>query len=260
MGRVALLICLLLLILGGARAGEIQQLMKRCSASVVLISIGETDATGFLICREPPLIACAAHTAVLAKKPEDVIVRVNESGAPMQVKAVHMHPGYQEDKERKTAYGPDAAILHLQTIDAGLGSPFILAKPKSGDLRGIEVISLGFPAHATLSRGAERESPEATIRRGLVQRLVDYDALTNLPVEQRPIIEHDFVTEKGESGSPLINVSSREVVAIHVRSQRFLKKGTQEVVSIVPVAVRVDVLWELLEQAGFSAAVELTGK
>lgn len=235
--------------------GGIQALAARSRPAIMVVAIGEYDATGFLIARDPPLVATVAHAATLATKPEDMIIRLNETGNPVAVQAIHIHPAYHQQATPKDPYSPDLAILELAATDKELGQPLVLAFPNyTADLRGLEVISLGFPTYATLT--GERESAESIIQQGVVQRMIDFDGnTTTLPPTQRPMFEHSFATSPGESGAPVLDVSSGTVIAIHHGTRRVYKSGTRELQAVIPVALRVDLLWELIETVGFIGAV-----
>lgn len=266
-----LLLGLALVAAAPAHAGdEIKQVASQSRSAVVMIQVKPTTiATGFLICEDPALVACVGHTAVNAEKPEDITVRVNETGTAIAVQRIYIHQDYRPNghPERKTPYVPDWAILELANLDPGLGSPLTLSDPASEeDLRGCQVISFGFPPHTTFTQEGERESAEAMLRRGMIQRMVDYTSRTESVLIERPIVEYDLRMEDGDSGAPVINIATGRVVAIHSQSRQFPRKLTDEekareaagekvertIVAVVPMGVRTNALWELLEQIGLA--------
>lgn len=238
-------------------AQDLQTQALRCLPSVVLVQIGEVDGTGFVISHEPDIIATNAHVAMQATQPADIQVRLNESGAPLKVKAIHIHTGYDTKRTSKESHGPDVALLELEPGATALGPPLpLLASPELVDIRGMELVLIGYPTYATMT--GERDTPEAAIRYGTVQRLIDYDGTTTSPLHERPLIEHFPDVVSGESGSPLIDLKSGAVVGIHVGTRRFFRKGTTEVLAAVPLAVHVDVLWEVLAQSKLPHNVSAT--
>lgn len=254
--RVGLLsVCLFLAIIGQSRAGEVQELAAKSRPAVVMVMVGSEDSTGFLITTDPPLVATVAHAVTSATEPSAIIIRLNETGEPLHVRAVHIHAGYKRDATPKDPYSSDVAILELEATDTELGQPLVLSAPQvENDLRGLEVIALGFPTYATLT--GERESAESVIRHGFIQRLIDFDGTTTtMPPTSRPMLEHTFEASPGESGMPVLDVTSGLVVAIHHGTRRLRDPQTREVRAIVPVCLRIDLLWELIDQAGLGNAV-----
>lgn len=258
--RTIVLVFVLVLGLNVARAADAQAVAARVQSAMVVVVVGEADATGFLISRDPPLIATNAHVATLAAKPEEIIVRANVTGTVGKVKAIHIHKDFKQDQGKKNPYSPDLAILELEDTHPDLGAPLVLAPPKHGeDLRGCEIIYLGFPNYVTPT--GERESAEAVIRRGLVQRMVDLDgSTTTTPIVQRRMLEHDLGVLPGESGGPILSVSSGSVIAVHHGTRRFYKKGTRDLIVAISVAMHADLLWEVAEQAGLTEALQQAGQ
>lgn len=251
------MLVLFVLMCGGSSAAVSQDLYKQAArnmSSVVLIQIGPTDGTGFVISHDPPLIATNAHVAMQGKQPSDITVRLNESGTPLKVQAIHLHKGYDTKRSSKETYGPDVALLELEAGTTGLGPPLpLLSATSPTDIRGREVVLIGYPVYATFT--GERDSAEAAVRYGTVQRLIDYDGGTSSSLAKRPLMEHFPAVTPGESGSPLISLDTGVVIGIHNGTKTFRRKGTTEVLATVPVAVHTRILWEVIEQANLTKAV-----
>lgn len=243
-----------------AQAQDFERALIPIRSAVVLVVVGEDTYSGFLIADDPPLVATAAHMAANVAKPEDVIVRANETGTIARVRAVHIHNGYKKERTNKDPYGPDAAILELDPASPELGLVLAISPPNTEtDLRGIEIVSLGFPPYAAIP--SELESPAAVFRRGVVQRMLDDNATTTtiMPPTRRPLLQHDLNCLLGESGSPIVSLSSGMVVGIQIGDRKW--KTTAGVVFANPgIAVHADKLWEVAEQAGFTQALQQAGK
>lgn len=246
---------------GRLRAEDRETMLARLHSSVVMVVVGKDEFSGFIIARDPPLVATVAHMAIKMEKPEDVIVRANETGMEARVKAVHVHKGYKKDRTSKDPYGPDVAILELEGESPDLGSALSLAPPNTdADLRGLEIVLLGFPFYSTLLN--ERESPAAVFRRGSVQRMLDDDAAhtTIMPLTKRPMFQHDLSCLPGESGAPIVSVLSGAVVGVQNGDRKWKKTSTGEMLASYSVAVHADKLWEVAEQANLTKALEQAGK
>lgn len=229
----------------GAQGTPSAKIVSVSQPSVCVVQVGTEKFSGFVIAHNPPIVATVAHSTLKVQKLTDITIRINEKGTVMTVKAFHVHPGYN----RKTnPFSPDVAVLELNPNQGKLGSPLLLAKHKSGvDVRGAEIVSLGFPFYST--RGKETESPEATARKGLIRRMLDYDFTTTSLLTQRPIIEHDLGILNGESGAPIMLIPSGEVIGVQHGIRRTTKKETNELLATLPVAIHVDELWSLLNHA-----------
>lgn len=235
-------------------AGDVQTIAARGQKALFLISAGKGDGTGFLISRDPPLVVTVGHLVSKVEKPEEIVVRTNETETLRKVRALHIHKGFKEDGGGKNPYSPDLALLELETAKDALGPPLMLAREKPGeDLRGAAIVSMGFPNYTLY--GKERESPEAVTRRGIVRRLQDYDGSTTSPLLKRPMFEHDLDVLVGESGSPMMLATSGTVIGIQVGTRRFTKKDTKELIVALSVGVHVRELWVLLDQVGMTKVV-----
>lgn len=223
--------------------------------SVFLVVANGQGGTGFLIATDPPLVATAAHVLV-GVQPRAIVVYMNETGSPSAVRAVHIHRAFGGRTNGEIEiYSPDVALLQIAGVPVDLGPPLPLASPTTAQgVRAHSVASLGFPFYSTADFG--RNPPEATMQVGVISRLLDFNRGARSPLGTRWIFEHSLENLPGHSGAPLL-LPSGEVVGIrHCFRTVKTTAGNQTVSTTIPYAVRVDALWELLEDLGLARAVQ----
>ena len=69
------------------------------------------------------------------------------------------------------------------------------------------------------------------------------------------MFEHDLAVLNGESGAPIMASPSGKVIGIQVGVRRFTKTGTTELIAVIPIAIRTDELWTLIEQIDMTKAI-----
>lgn len=218
--------------------------LERYSSSIFLVHAGQRTGTGFLIAKEPPLIATSAHV-VADCRVEDVGVYRNEDRTRHAVQRLIVHAHARERAGGPVRNpGPDVAVIELSALPLDAGPPLHLASPTAaGAIRGKPIAAIGFPFYA-VTNPAE-DPPQAVVATGLAGRLLDFQRTSRLPVDRRWLIEHDARTVSGFSGAPVFLITTGEVAAIVQGFRDFSHQTTSEELRI-PHAVRVDALWELL--------------
>lgn len=206
-----------------------------------------SQGSAFLICHNPVLLVTVAHT-VHAENPSKITVRDNITGTVRVVKTIHVHPAYDPDDDDKGAWPEDVAILEMSEP---VPKEFIRLKVSSNadtsQLQGREVVSFGFPKYVVLQ---ERDggSAEAVLRQGIIQATLDYNIIsTNDPKESRPMLHTSLPCIDGESGCPVILLSTGEVIGVQVGNRNWKYSGTNIPGIIIPLAIHANSINELLE-------------
>lgn len=236
-------------------AEETPSIAARSQKALFVVSVGTNNCTGFLIARDPPLIATVAHIPSVAEKAEQILVRTNETGAIQKVRVRHLHKDFVKGSGKGSMpFSADLTLLELEGKSADFGIPLTLTKEGGNeDLRGKNIVSLGFPFYALA--GEELQSPETIVRRGLIRRFLDYNGSTTSPMQKRPLLEHDLDALGGESGAPLILSPTGNVIGIQIGNRTFTSKETKQITAKFSLAIHVNHLWELLEQADMKKAI-----
>lgn len=230
----------------------VQKVVADCQPSVFMITIEKKTATGFLVCRNPVLVVTTAHTVAKVEDPADIKVwtRLGKKKDARRVRAIHPHKGFKNDRTEKEAYSPDVALLELEmgpVLQEPLG---LAAHAPNEDLRGHEIIGIGFPFYA--AAGQEYKDAEAAVQVGIVRRVVGFDWSTKLPLSQRSMFELSFDQWPGDSGSPIISLSSGKVLGVsHGTNRRNLKRKGSEIETVLfqrSGAIHIREVWALLEQ------------
>jgi len=152
-----------------------------------------------------------------------------------------VHPGYDF-----TVDSPDIAILGVET-SVSLNWAHVLPTKLSKALEtGDEIATLGFPGE--LEQAVERFSSRVpTLKTGNISALRPYNALTTVHRITNRIVQHDFDTTPGTSGSPIFNRRG-EVVAINHAG---FEQGS------LGFGIRADELRELLEAVSIEFGIDL---
>lgn len=218
--------------------------------------------SAFVISRKHRLLATNAHVADLMHKTGKLYAAMNVTGQRYEVRQVWYHPGVERrlggsqnmiarstdpDLGNVFPLSPDVAVLQLDEAGPDLPVEFPLALPDQlGDLFGQPIGMLGYPGHD--SRWDEKlDSPEATYHTGVISRLTDFRARTNVPAARLQFIQHTAAGWSGFSGSPLFMDDGR-VVAIN-NSTRVVSGSNQRIAQLSQ-GVRIDCLWELIVYHG----------
>lgn len=231
---------------------DVSATVERHRRSVFLIRTGTTSGTAFLIAENPPLLATAAHV-VAGARPADIVLTLNESAQSVRASASHLHPAYQPARNWDDPFTPDVALIECISLPRDHGPPFPLLSPRAASgLPGKWVASLGYPFFAiALANGPS--TARATV--GAVSQLLDDARGTGGEPARRWIIEHGIRALPGQSGSPLF-LPSGEVVGIMQAFREFTAtRQDAEIRERVSYAVRVDAVWELLEDLKLTDAV-----
>lgn len=230
------------------------EIAARIRPSVFLIWADTKINTGFLICRQPPLVATVAHDVINVEDLSKLVVQANETGVKWKVKAVHLHPEFKPLETDQDPFSADVALLELEENETELGSALVLKNPSATqDLRGQEVLMLGFPFYLIVGLPrSEREHLEAVLRHGIVERHVDFDTSTTSPLAERPMIQSSVLAYQGDSGAPLVDRAG-EVIAIQHGVRRI--RVQQEVVGRLGMSINVRLLYQLIESTGFADAI-----
>lgn len=226
---------------------SIPKLVTQIKPAIVLVCLGKGNSTGFLISKEPPLVATVAHMVSKAKDPSELTIRANETGAVAQVKTIHIHKNFNSEQGGKNPYSTDLAVLELEKLCDGLGKPLILSQTKLGEgLAGEEIIQMGFPYYSTAGKFIKQ--PEAVLNHSIIQRIVGFNWNTDIPVKERRMMEYRYSALPGDSGSPVILLSSGEVIGVHHGSRKHYEKTTKAIITMSSGAIHVAELRVLLQE------------
>ena len=229
---------------------------RRCGPSVMLVGDPEHfTGTAFVISSIQRLLATNAHVADKFYESGSMLVRANGTTKTYTVDRVWVHPGVvrkhdhslemrcQDPSHGEVAGGcPDVAVLHLAD-GPELPAEFTFATPKElNELFAQPVAMLGYPASDRQPWPAVGETPQASIREGIVNQLVPLKAFGSRASREPQLVQHSISSWFGASGAPIF-LPNGHVVAINTAIATAHQNGlTRE----VPLGIRIDCLWELL--------------
>lgn len=213
-----------------------------------------SKGTAFLISNDPPVLVTVAHLMHFVTDVSKLTVRDNISGEARPVKSVFLHPEYSTNQGSKNPYTADVAVILLFEPVPESFQRLRLHEGDTSKLQGEAIVSFGFPKYAAFEE-EKGGTAEAVIRQGIIQRTVDFDAVsTASPLHERPLLEISTPCIDGESGCPIILLSTGEVVGVQVGERTYKYTGTQIPGLIIPLAVHVKYLRDLLEKEGLMIA------
>jgi hypothetical protein len=217
---------------------------------------GVGHGTGFVISKEPRLVATNAHVADIFQKKKQLFAYRNGAPGCYKVKRIWYHPGVERLPNRGLiirstdprdgpvfTWSPDVAVLELDKDDSAFPDALPLASAREiEDLFGVPVGMVGFPGHDNTSWPSGDEPPAATFHEGMISRVTDFNLDPNASGRLRQFVQHTAQGFGGFSGSPLFTADG-SVVAIHNSSRHDEDRGRKVTLNH---GIRVDVLWELI--------------
>jgi hypothetical protein len=214
--------------------------------------------TAFVISRKHRLVATNAHVADLMKGPGSLRAVLEGTGESFRVERRWYHPEVRRRSRDRTAVVrsqdpndgevalpcSDVAVLQLAAGGPELPAEVTMASWKEmHDLFAQPVGVVGFPAYNFTQWPGPGNKVTATVQEGIINRLSDYALDANGPFEELQLVQHSIETWFGFSGAPVF-LSNGHVTAIIAGTRPPIKE--QELVIRIPIAVRIDTLWELL--------------
>ena len=247
---------------GGKSLDELMANARDIRNSVLFVGRGEGAevrfGTAFVISRAHRLLATNAHVADLMGEPGSLHAILNGSGEVYRVERKWYHPGVQRRPRGGTAIvrSPrpedgevalpcsDVAVLQLAEGGPDLPAEATLATwSEIKDLFGQPVGVVGFPAYNYTRWPGPGNKVVATVQEGIINRLSDYKLEADGPLEDLQLVQHSIETWFGFSGSPVF-LTNGHVAAIIAGTRPPIKE--QGLLIRIPIAIRVDCLWELL--------------
>jgi hypothetical protein len=214
--------------------------------------------TAFVISREHRLLATNAHVADLMSGPGSLRAILNDTGAAYRVEQRWYHPGVRRRTRDRSAIVrpqdpgdgelalpcPDVAVLRLAKDGPELPAEVTLASwAEMKDLFAQPVGIVGFPAYNFTHWPGTDDKVVATVQEGIINRLSDFKLEAAGPLEDLQLVQHSIETWFGFSGSPVF-LANGHVAAIIAGTRPPVKE--QGMVIRIPMAIRIDCLWELL--------------
>jgi tetratricopeptide (TPR) repeat protein len=214
--------------------------------------------TAFVISRAHRLLATNAHVADLMREPGSLRAILDGSNHAYRVERRWYHPELrrrtrdrssivrsQDPNDGEVALPcSDVAVLRLAEGGPELPDEVTLASwGELLDLPAQPVGVVGFPAYNYTRWPGPGNKVVATIQQGIVNRLSDYKLEADGPPESLQLVQHSIETWFGFSGAPVF-LANGHVAAIIAGTRAPIKE--QELVIRIPIAIRVDCLWELL--------------
>lgn len=213
-----------------------------------------SKGTAFLISNDPPLLATVAHLMHHVTDVSKLTVRDNITGTVRPVKAVFLHPEFKVDQGGKSAFSADVALIALvDPLPDSFHKLLLCEEEDTTQLQGQAIVSLGFPDYAAAEEEAGG-SAEAVLREGIVQRTIDFEgASTQSPLHDRPLLEISTPCIDGESGCPIVLLTTGKVVGIQIGARKYNYSGTKIPARIIPFAIHTKYLLQLMVKEGLVA-------
>jgi hypothetical protein len=216
--------------------------------------------TAFVISKEHRLLATNAHVADMMKEGKMLGIR-NGTAVLYEVDKAWYHPGARRYKNARLSIrsqnpadgetdpnSPDVAVLHLAD---GPELPQELALGSVEEVEncfGQPIGMLGYPGHDTEGWPKLGGKAQATLREGIICRLMDFYGDVSGPNSEMQKLQHSLASWFGFSGSPLF-LPNGHVIGLHNSGRGVTIKGQDEEIKRhveLAYGVRVDCLWELL--------------
>jgi len=211
----------------------------------MLAARGQGFCTAFAVKKN--VLATNAHCVKAAERAGGTITAVENEGrgkVTFRVKSMKAHPGYRPNDA--TRITQDVGIVKISGKSA-----IVLKRAKKSELKrtgaGEEIYLIGFPG-----RLMDADNPAATFLSANIGRVTKADGKPG-GFSSRWLVQHDAVTTKGTSGSPIFNAQGR-VIAINAGG--YLEGDDQtiagrktEVVKASPYkfGMRIDLLNKILK-------------
>ena len=217
-----------------------------------------TKGTAFLISNDPPLLATVAHTMRHVTDVAKLTVRDNITGAVRPAKTVILHPQFKVMESKKDPFSPDVALIVLTEPVPESVQRVPLGQGDTSQLQGQAIVSLGFSRYAALEED-KGETAEAVMRQGIIQRTVDFDAISTVsPRSERPLLEISTPCIEGESGAPIILLSTGQLIGIQIGYRKYNYAGTEIPAWIIPKTMHVKILQLMLAEERLMGGAAVT--
>ncbi len=218
------------------------------------------SGTAFVISRTHRLLATNAHVAKIMEEAGGMIAIQNGSRQWYPVEKVWYHPDYVRSldegvcvlsggrwEQYRGLLAPDLAVMRLADEGPDLQAECVLARPgETVNLASMSVGLLGFsgpwptPGHAM----------EAVFKSGTVSLLTAFAPLGHADPRWQ-MVDFTAICDEGDSGGPIFSEDGH-VIAIFAwcRSLGDRQRGRES-----SAGIRVDALWELLDNYGLTSLV-----
>ncbi|MBX9792550.1 MAG: serine protease [Pirellulales bacterium] len=241
---------------------SLADIAKRYQSAMFLVGDPEKGSgTAFVISRKHRLLATNAHVADIAK-----VGVLNETRSVYKVDRKWYHPhvvrllddgltkvvSADPDDGEVVVDCPDLALLQLESVGPELPSEVELALPQDVyELQGSACGMMGYPGYQHDQRLWQKTGvfASATFMPGHVSRLTGFGHNPEAPPELRRLVHFSVQPYKGFSGSPVFRSNGQVVMILN---HLHFKESEHGSITDFAYCVRIDALWELLDNANLS--------